>query len=78
MYSKCSLFFNDFFHLFLMKIVNPIPDCPEGEFKCRGSSRISALPGNRCILNRFRCDGDNDCGIIYSTQQFYLLEKMYL
>lgn len=41
---------------------NPIPDCPEGEFKCRGLSSSSAVPGNRCILNRFHCDGDNDCG----------------
>lgn len=40
----------------------PIPDCPEGEFKCKGSSSSVGGPGNRCILVRFRCDGDNDCG----------------
>lgn len=40
----------------------PIPDCPEGEFKCKGSMSSVGGPGNRCILLRFRCDGDNDCG----------------
>lgn len=37
-----------------------MPDCPEGEFKCKAGGSIG--PGGRCILDRFRCDGDNDCG----------------
>lgn len=33
-------------------------ECPEGEFRCGGNfNHISAAPGSRCILNRFRCDG---------------------
>lgn len=35
--------------------------CPEGEFKCK-SSRGMNLHAGKCILNRFRCDSDNDCG----------------
>lgn len=35
--------------------------CPEGEFKCK-SSRGMNLHAGKCILNRFRCDNDNDCG----------------
>lgn len=37
-------------------------ECPEGEFRCGGSSlNYGAAPGSRCILNRFRCDNENDC-----------------
>lgn len=36
--------------------------CPEGEFRCRGAVISSSSPGTRCILNRFRCDNENDCG----------------
>lgn len=39
-----------------------IPNCAEGEFKCKNSLESSRGPGNSCILQRFRCDGDNDCG----------------
>jgi len=35
--------------------------CPEGEFRC-GNAGDGNGPGGRCILDRFRCDGDNDCG----------------
>lgn len=42
-----------------INIESPIPDCPEGEFKCKGS--VNGMPGSRCILMKFRCDGDNDC-----------------
>lgn len=40
-------------------------NCPEGEFKCKASVRFSpsgSRLGTPCILQRFRCDGDNDCG----------------
>lgn len=40
----------------------PMQDCPEGEFKCKGTLGGLGGPGGRCVLNRFRCDGDNDCG----------------
>lgn len=36
-----------------------MPDCPEGEFKCKSGGSFGPT---RCILDRFRCDGDNDCG----------------
>lgn len=37
-------------------------ECPEGEFRCGGSLiNYGAAPGSRCILNRFRCDGESDC-----------------
>lgn len=37
-------------------------ECPEGEFRCGGSMiNYGAAPGSRCILNRFRCDGEQDC-----------------
>lgn len=39
-----------------------ITSCPEGEFKCRDGLGGAGGPGGRCILSRFRCDGDNDCG----------------
>ena len=38
----------------------PMPGCPEGEFKCKSAMRGTA--SGKCILQRFRCDGDNDCG----------------
>lgn len=38
-------------------------NCPEGEFKCKTSIRgTTGYGGGKCILQRFRCDGDNDCG----------------
>lgn len=37
-------------------------NCPEGEFKCKASVRGTSGHGGKCILLRFRCDGDNDCG----------------
>lgn len=40
----------------------PMPNCPEGEFKCRGSLGGMGGPGGRCVLMRYRCDNDNDCG----------------
>lgn len=43
-------------------IESSMPDCPEGEFKCKGSASGISMPGNRCVLMKFRCDGDNDCG----------------
>lgn len=36
-----------------------IANCPEGEFKCKGLLGGMGGPGGRCILQRFRCDGDN-------------------
>lgn len=39
-----------------------MPDCPEGEFKCKASLRGTSVNGGKCILERFHCDGDNDCG----------------
>lgn len=35
----------------------PLPNCPEGEFKCKGLLGGMGGPGGRCILQRFRCDG---------------------
>lgn len=35
----------------------PLPNCPEGEFKCKGMLGGMGGPGGRCILQRFRCDG---------------------
>lgn len=50
----------------------PIPDCPEGEFKCKGSvSGSGSSPGNRCILMRFRCDGDNGMSFIFEFRLNY-------
>jgi low-density lipoprotein receptor-related protein 4 len=40
----------------------PLHSCPEGEFKCRGMLGGMGGPGARCILDRYHCDGDNDCG----------------
>lgn len=42
-------------------IETPMPDCPEDEFKCKGLVRGATGPSGKCILQRFRCDGDNDC-----------------
>jgi hypothetical protein len=39
-------------HVILVVDVEP-PSCSEGEFQCD-------YP--RCILQAFRCDGDDDCG----------------
>ncbi|XP_049541327.1 low-density lipoprotein receptor-related protein 4 [Anopheles darlingi] len=40
----------------------PMQNCPEGEYKCKGALGGMGGPGGRCVLLRFRCDGDNDCG----------------
>lgn len=37
-------------------------NCSEGEFKCRASVRGTSSHGGKCILQRFRCDRENDCG----------------
>lgn len=37
-------------------------NCSEGEFKCRASVRGTTSHGGKCILQRFRCDRENDCG----------------
>lgn len=42
--------------------VNQMFECPAGEFKCRSPPTSGTTPGNQCILNRHRCDGQNDCG----------------
>lgn len=42
------------------KEIERFSSCPEGEFKCRGSA--GGPGGGRCILMRYRCDSDNDCG----------------
>lgn len=43
-------------------LVNQLFECPAGEFKCRSPPTAGTTPGNQCILNRHRCDGQNDCG----------------
>lgn len=48
--------------LFRLYTELPMPNCPEGEFKCKASVRGTSGHGGKCILQRFRCDGDNDCG----------------
>lgn len=53
-----------FLEIFRMLIYAEIPmaECPDGEFKCKSSASGITGPGNLCILMKYRCDGDNDCG----------------
>lgn len=49
-------------------------ECPEGEFRCGGNFNHIAAPGSRCILNRFRCDGNlktNESNIESNSGTFF-------
>lgn len=57
-------------------------ECPEGEFRCGGAtSNFGAAPGSRCILNRFRCDGESDCSGNFahlSIKNLFIFEFIFL